>query len=217
MKGGDKVSTLYNPFTGCPAGLRKRGAYTHKISGRRIPALCIRTSKGVQNKSESPPNLSRKVGTNKVINSAKCPPGYILRKGYVRKFRTSIRRRGYTVHRKNGRTYRIFPKKANDVEVRATCVKDVGAPGKYEGPSIGPLRRGELLKYGYQYRQPTELRREALKRAVQEYTPLGVYRKLDAVAKLSEKVKPAASDVFAADRDWIRGEYALTESLMRIQ
>jgi hypothetical protein len=99
--------------------------------------------------------------------------------------------------------------------VKAACVKDVGAPGKYEGPSMGPLRRGELLKYGYQYRQPTELRREALKKAVQEYTPLGVFRKLDAVAKLSKKVKPAASKVFADDRDWLRQEYTLTESLMK--
>jgi hypothetical protein len=132
-----------------------------------------------------------------------------LRKGYVRKFRQSIRRKGYSVHRKNGRTYRIFPKKANEVEVKAACVKVA------DQAAAADLKRGQLRKHGYQYRLSDEFRRAALKRAMQEYTPTGVYKILNTATKLARKEKPVAAKIFAADRDWLRAEYAITGSLLR--
>jgi hypothetical protein len=53
------------------------------------------------------------------------------------------------------------------------------------------------------------LRREALKHAISEYTAMSVYRKLDAVAKLTVRINPKASKRFAADRDWVRENYGV--------
>jgi hypothetical protein len=136
-----------------------------------------------------------------------CPKGYLLRKGYTRKFKESVMDRGYTVKRGDV-VFRAYPKTSR-IRVEPTCIKDRGLPGTISGPGIGPLKKGELIKYGYSFRLPAELRRNALKRAISEYTALGVYRKLDAVAKLSVRVNPKASKRFAADRDWLRANYGV--------
>jgi hypothetical protein len=82
-------------------------------------------------------------------------------------------------------------------------VKDKGLPGK--GPQeIGPLRKGELAKHGYSYKKSDLDRHEALRKAAKEFGPLGVYRKLDAVAKLAVRAAPKASAVFKKDRDWVK-------------
>jgi hypothetical protein len=105
----------------------------------------------------------------------------------------------------------VRPKK-NSIHVPATCIKDRGLPGK--GPrqgqgSFSKLRKGELLKFGYSYRLSDSIRRGALKRAIEHYGALGVFRKLDAVAKLSARTAPDASHIFAIDRDWVRRNYPL--------
>jgi hypothetical protein len=79
-------------------------------------------------------------------------------------------------------------------------------PGK--GPNLfGELRKGELLKYGYQYRKSTNERHEALRKAAKQYGVLALFRKLDVVAKLSKRSAPAASKVFKADRDWVKAKF----------
>jgi hypothetical protein len=128
-----------------------------------------------------------------------------MRKGYVRQFQSSIKNRGYTVKRGDA-VYRIYPK-AGQVYVKPSCIKDRGLPGTVTGPGIGPLKRGELIKFGYSYRLPVSLRRDALKKAISEYTALSVYRKLDAVAKLTKRLNHKAAARFAADRDWVKTEY----------
>jgi hypothetical protein len=148
----------------------------------------------------------RTLGSRRSARAKPCPPGYLLRKGYVRRFHNTVRNRGYTVKR-GDTVFRVYPK-ANQVEVKASCIKDRGLPGTLTGPGIGPLKRGELIKYGYSYRLPASLRREALKKAVSEYTALSVYRKLDAVAKLTKRLNHKASSRFEADRDWVKKEYA---------
>jgi hypothetical protein len=207
-----KASVQYNPFTGCPKGYKKRGAYTHKSSGRRISALCI--SKKGSHKLPASRSLSRPRAADAAAAVAQktCPTGYVLRKGYVRKFRQSIRRKGYSVHRKNGRTYRIFPKTSNEVEVKAACVK---VTEQADAAAAADLKRGQLRKHGYQYRLSDEFRRAALKKAVQEYTPTGVYKILNTATKLARKEKPLAAKIFEADRDWLRSEYGITGSLLR--
>lgn len=140
-----------------------------------------------------------------------CPEGYIMRKGYTRKFRPSVKTTGFTVRRK-GTVYTVRPK-ANTIKVPPACIKNRGLPGKgpKEGEGIGKLRKGELIKYGYQYRLSDSLRQAALKRAIKRYGALSVYRKLDAVAKLSLRTAPDASGIFVKDRNWVSENYELKE------
>ena len=138
-----------------------------------------------------------------------CPKGHILRRGYTRKFRPSVKASGFTVRRK-GTVYTVRPT-ANTIRVPAACIQDRGLPGKgpKEGEGIGKLRKGELIKYGYQYRLSDSLRQAALKRAIKRFGALSVYRKLDAVAKLSLRTAPDASKIFSRDRSWVQENYEL--------
>ena len=140
-----------------------------------------------------------------------CPKGYIMRRGYTRKFRPSVKATGFTVRRK-GTVYTVRPK-ANTIRVPAACIKDRGLPGKgpKEGEGIGKLRKGELIKYGYQYRLSDSLRQTALKKAIKRFGALSVYRKLDAVAKLSLRTAPDASKIFSRDRNWVQENYELKD------
>jgi hypothetical protein len=54
------------------------------------------------------------------------------------------------------------------------------------------------------------MRHSSLRAAIKELGALNVYRKLDAVAKLSVTANPTASSAFTADRDWIRSHHVLT-------
>jgi hypothetical protein len=141
-----------------------------------------------------------------------CPKGYIMRKGYTRRFRPSVKSSGFTVRRK-GTIYTVRPK-ANSITVPPACIVNRGLPGKgpKEGEGIGKLRKGELIKYGYQYRLSDSLRHSALKRAIKRYGALSVFRKLDAVSKLSLRTAPDASKIFTLDRNWIRDNYELKEN-----
>jgi hypothetical protein len=143
--------------------------------------------------------------------ASNCPKGYILRSGYTRKFRPSVKASGFTVRRK-GTVYTVRPK-ANTIKVAASCIKNRGLSGK--GPKnskgIGKLRKGELIKYGYQYRLSDSLRQIALKKAIKHYGALSTYRKLDAVAKLSVRTAPDANKIFVRDRNWIKENYELKE------
>jgi hypothetical protein len=138
-----------------------------------------------------------------------CPKGYIMRRGYTRRFRPSVKATGFTVRRK-GTVYTVRPK-ANTIKVPSTCIINRGLAGKgpREGEGIGKLRKGELIKYGYQYRLSDSLRHAALKKAIKRFGSLSVYRKLDAVAKLSLRTAPDASEIFTKDRDWVRENYEL--------
>jgi hypothetical protein len=132
-----------------------------------------------------------------------CPDGYILRKGYTRKYRSSLAQSGFTVRRK-GKLYTVKPK-VQSIHVSAGCIKNRGLPGKgpKNGQGIGKLRKGDLIKYGYQYRLSDALRHRALKKAIKQYGLLSVYHKLDAVVKLSKRTAPNASNIFERDRNWV--------------
>jgi hypothetical protein len=132
----------------------------------------------------------------------------VARKAYVRRITERVRKEGYTRTTKTGKSIKVFPK-AKPVFVKAACIKDLGKPGKLpEGaPRIGPLRKGELKRFGYLYKLPDVQRQAALKSAINELGALDIYRKLDAVAKLSKSSAPAASIIFAKDRDWVRKTY----------
>lgn len=206
-------SLPYNEKKGCPAGYHKRQSYSSP-TGRRVSARCVRattvyanTSKEFKTKTlRKQENRLKRAGITASTVKMKdiCPPGQILRKAYVRKYSKTIRNKGYTV-RRGDQVYRAYPSGEGTV-VKAACVKDKGLAGK--GPeAITPLRRGELRKYGYIYRNPALERKEALRKAVKAYGALGVYRKLDAVAKLAKRTAPKAAKIFRDDRDWVRKRF----------
>lgn len=133
-----------------------------------------------------------------------CPKGYHFRKSFTRKFHSNILNSGYTVRRK-GKLFTVKPTNRS-VHVDAQCVKARNAPGSASNGSvrIGKLRKGDLIKYGYQYRLADRLRHKALEKAIKAYTALSVYHKLDAIAKLTVRGAPSAHVIFARDRDWVR-------------
>jgi hypothetical protein len=201
-------SLPYNEKEGCPTGYHKKISYTSKQSRCVKDYSSRRTRK--QNSYHALKNTSEnehKFRTAKL----KCPPGKIPRHGYVRRFGSNVMRRGYTVKKASGKQYHIIPDKKT-VYVKPACVKDkdyrnINAFGP--GNRIGPLRKGELKKHGYVYLDNREERHNALKNAIKDYGPLGVFRKLDIVSKLSKYSAPEASRVFKEDRDWLKSHYEL--------
>ena len=208
-------SLPFDETKGCPAGFHKRASYTSKL-GHRVPPRCV--------KSTTVYNESRKNYTHRVLakqearlksvgkaatSKLRCPPGKIQRHGYVRRFGKSIIDKGYTVKRASGKPYRIYPEKSS-VYVKPSCVKDRGLPGTLgPGQGFGPLRRGELKKHGYVFEEPEHVRHEALNKAIKEFGPLGVFHKLDAIAKLSKRTSPRASKVFKDDLKWLISQHKL--------
>jgi len=119
--------------------------------------------------------------------------------------------KGYTVKRADGKEYRVYPE-SKSVFVKPSCIKDKGEPGiktPSSGEGIGLLRKGELKKHGYIYNESVSERQTALKKAIKEFGTLGVYHKLDAIAKLSKYSVPEASRVFKSDREWLKDHYKL--------
>jgi hypothetical protein len=147
--------------------------------------------------------LVAKIPSFRTATRKDCPPGHVLRKAYSRHYSTAVRLKGFTVKKTSGKVYRIHPSQKN-THINATCVKDTKVGPKSVKKQIGPLKKGELAKYGYSFRASESQRHAALQKAIAEYTALGVYRKLDAVAKLTVNTVPAAAKVFAGDREWVR-------------
>lgn len=196
----------------CPPGYVKRRAYTRK-TGTRVKSVCIKSTspyrmKPKNNRVTMRRRLQAVMGTRKA-----CPPGQIPRAAYVRKISSTVARHGYTKRTKSGKRIRVYPE-SKSIFVKSSCVEDTGKAGK-GAQIIGPLRKGELSKYGYSYKLPEAQRRAALQSAVQEFGPLSTYRKLNAVAKLSALTNPNASSAFAADRNWIRKTYANASGVVR--
>jgi len=192
----------------CPAGYVEKtdlfGFRTRCVATRKAHSAKKATASTKKNRSKvyipSIKSLARKA----------CPPGMIERKGYKRKYSNSIRKRGFTVKR-SGTTYRVYPK-AQSATVGTSCVKNTG---KDVPKSIGPLRKGELTKYGYSWRESTEKRHTALNKAIKDYGALGVFRKLDAVYKLSEHKIPRVAEVFKSDRNWVYLKYKSVQNAIQ--
>jgi len=132
-----------------------------------------------------------------------CPKGTTLRRSYTRTFRNATVKQGYTVRRK-GKLFVVHPSTL-PVKVPAHCVRS----RKALSARIGSLRKGDLLRFGYQYRLSDAKRHKALKKAMEHYGTTSVFHKLDAVAKLSVTSAPDASAIFSRDREWVRGQIGL--------
>lgn len=200
---------------GCPPNMIRRKEYTRK-NGVYVKSACIRrtskyTKPAVNTTQRQENRLGRILGYKK-----SCPPGQIARKAYVRRISSQVSKEGYTRKTKSGKAIRVYPK-VKSVLVKSSCIKDLGKTGKLpeDAPRIGPLRKGELRKFGYSYKLPEEQRRSALQRAISKMGALDTYRKLNAVAKLSERTAPAASASFSADRNWIKNTYSTANGSLK--
>lgn len=203
-------SLEYNSTKGCPEGYRHRKAYKSS-TGKYVEPRCIKSQsiypKGGENLRQNMTARARrrlKGVKGKLGLTQKCPKGQILRAPYVRRYSTTVRKEGFNVRRGN-KTFRVYPE-AKSVLVKAKCVEDKGLPGK--GDTIGPLRKGELAKYGYKAQLGREARHAALKKAIDVYGPLGVFHKLDAITKLTQRTAPDAHKVFKTDREWVTINYS---------
>ncbi len=180
----------------CAPGYHSRKAYTVKRTGKRVASRCVRAT------TKSGPRAaflkdSRSFMTRRLRGIPKgsrgvtsCPPGTIVRDPYVRV-------------RQGKRQF-----------VPATCITDVGNPGKgipTGAPGIGKLRKGDLKRFGYDnVTSMSDGRRHlALALAVKEYGSLTVWRKLNAVYIYTRHTAPASSAIFKADRDWIKEHYGI--------
>lgn len=246
-----KKAKYYNPFLGCPSGYRKQSGYTRK-NGKRVPTRCVHESAerkitkrrraaaavkpaevvqaphgggGLMMAGEPAPATTGGglMSTVRKITS-RCPKGYVYRKAYTRRFHTKTRVKGFSVQRKDGTRYKIYPKQKT-ATVKASCIREKtterrGRPHvkRTQIASTSPLidtteckklRRGEMFKYNYQYRLPVTARRLALKKAIVDQGPLRVFKKLSLAAKCAKGVKPVASKVFAEDANYVENTYAI--------
>lgn len=132
----------------------------------------------------------------KVHGTLECPPGYIMKEGYVRE--------GYT--KKNGT-------KVKSVIVKPTCIKKRGLPNKFVPPKgksgIGPLKQGELSSHGYSnVRSLTQSnRRQFLNSAISEHGSKMVLKKLSALKTLQKRTNPEAAQIFHDNSKWLRKKY----------
>ena len=106
---GKPKSVAYNPLFGCPSGYHKRSAYKSS-RGLAVPTRCVRSTtiykeSSQQFKARTAKRLTQRRKRHHIGRPRRhCPRGQILRTGYVRRYSTGIRRRGYTVRRGNGRS-----------------------------------------------------------------------------------------------------------------
>jgi len=132
-----------------------------------------------------------------------CPEGQIEKKGFKRKYSSAVRQSGYTVRRSSGKVYKIYPDEKN-IYVPPTCVKNTGKPQKGVPSRMASTKQGELSQFGYSFKKNSDTRKKALRRAVEKYGALGVYRKLNVLSKLAAAKAPNAATAFAQNRDWVR-------------
>jgi hypothetical protein len=174
----------------CPPNHIKRKAYLIEKTGKIVPARCI------SSKAKNSPK------------TRKCPTGQIYRQGYYRKYSNAVKREGYTVKR-GDKMVRIYPQ-TDAIYIKPTCVDEREA-FEDEISYTGTLKKGQLLRYGYNFRLPSTSRHEALRKAERVYGAAFIYTTLARVAKLFHESKPGAAKIFAADRDWTRTTFRLAK------
>lgn len=179
----------------CPPGFIERKVYTRK--GTKVPKGCIRKTSPYKQTSAEFKKATLKRMTTRLRsfkkslrkNNQKCPPGRIVRKSYVR----------------------IIKKTGKRVYVPASCIPDIGNPGKRIQPGIGPLRKGELRQFGYSnVKTLSETdRHSALKKAVKTLGSLTIWKKLNAIYVYNKNTNPQYAAIYNKDRNWVRETYGL--------
>ena len=127
-----------------------------------------------------------------------CPPGKILRDGYVRR---------------------------DQSRVAATCVKDMGKPGKTpESQKIRASVSDDIDLGAFGYKHITDLKAEerhnALKKAINHVASskklskheaaVKVLRRINLIAILNKNTNVTTSQLMERDRNWISASYVRT-------
>ena len=185
----------------CSRGMRYRKTYLRKVSGKnrrlRVSGACIRSQTRT---AESTKEKIRRIrgrmtrrlrGVSKAHRGVKtCKAGKIRREAYVR-----------------------YTRKGKRSLVAASCIRNLGAPGKglKGGPGIGPLRKGDLAQFGYVNvsKLSSNSRHAALRKAVATCGSLTVWRKLNAVAVYTRRTSPSVSAIFKTDMAWVKSTFGL--------
>ena len=102
--------------------------------------------------------------------------------------RGQIKRRAFT--RKNG------------TRVSATCVRDMGKPGK--GKKLFTLKKGDLSKYGYPLKANEASRHRTLGKARKHFSYATLIRKLNALAILHRNTHPKYASRARSDMKYLR-------------
>ncbi len=109
---------------------------------------------------------------------------------------------------KRGTIKRAAFTRKNGSKVKASCVKNMGEPGKWrvthKSKGIGPLKKGRLGKYGYSVDDSVMARHRALRKASIVEGARDVFRMLQAVATYTKRTSPMKSKRYLADRDYVR-------------
>jgi hypothetical protein len=76
-------------------------------------------------------------------------------------------------------------------------------------PGIGPLKAGELSRFGYDHvvTMTATKRQACLRKAQAEYGSLSLFRKLNALYVYTRNSSPASSAIFLMDRNWVRSTF----------
>ena len=117
-----------------------------------------------------------------------CPVGQIKKSSYKRS----------SYKKKSGVT-------VSATRVAATCIKDVGKPGK--GEKLFEVTKPNLLRnYGYSTKKTSDQRKQSLKRAMSKEKPLEVLKHLNAIRTLN---KPRREIYNKMDNDmkYVQKEY----------
>jgi len=118
--------------------------------------------------------------------------------GKLRVKRKGYHRKGYYIHKGGKRIY-IPP---TYIPPTTYYITDRGKKGR--GKKLIPVKRGRLSKYGYATNKSAKERHKALRKAVQAYGALSVYRMLNAQVVLRKRTQPKQRRIFKADRDWVK-------------
>ena len=173
-----------------------RKSYKTK-KGKRVNSSCIKSTSlsGIKRIDEDKKMFRRIRSRQRIAEkktrslSKKCKKGKILRRGYIRKSFT----------RKNGT-------EVKKIYVPSECIKDQGKPGKEKPVTV--LKPEMLGKFGYKNVKnlPKSTRHKILGKAIKEYGPLYVWRRLNYTQIISRN-RPENAKAFKEDRDWVYSNY----------
>jgi hypothetical protein len=108
-----------------------------------------------------------------------------------------IERDGYSYKNKSGK----------QVDVKPTCIKDKGKPGKGEKLINFPEEDvGLLSKYGYKLKNSHEKRVESLKKAIKDNSELKILRHVNAIRTL-QKSNEKLYNKLDKDMKWLQKDY----------
>ena len=177
----------------CSGNRVLRKAYTRK--GKRVHEACIRrVSPYNERYSDFQKRVLRRMtrrlrGLSKEFrgNTKKCSSGEVLRKAYVR-----------------------FSKSGKRALVKGACISKKGL-SVVGSPKIGPIRKGELSRFGYfnVASLTRDERRQALAKAVAVFGSLSIWKKINVLYVYNKYTNPGLSAKFNEDKNWIKKTYGL--------